>query len=225
MAQWIRILPIQGTGVWSLVQEDSICLRATKPVSHSYWAHMLRLLKPLCPGAHALQHEEPPQWEARVPQLKSGPSSLQLEKAWAQQRRPSAEQNKQKEDVWFNTTFPKSHREVLFGEWDIDWTVSSYKCAIEWTTKGHANSMGNISASPGPSECWHLVWSCSHPSFHKVLENSRIGSKASLLLSPDYKAPFMARSPGALLEKEWKEKMEGGDGCPLCSHCVLPREL
>ena len=153
MAQWIRILPIQGTGVWSLVQEDSICLRATKPVSHSYWAHMLRLLKPLCPGAHALQHEEPPQWEARVPQLKSGPSSLQLEKAWAQQRRPSAEQNKQKEDVWFNTTFPKSHKErpyleneILTGQFlPINVQLSGQQKAMQtqWATsvplQGHRN--------------------------------------------------------------------------------------
>ena len=33
MVQWLRIhLPMQPTQVWSLVQEDPICQRATKPV-------------------------------------------------------------------------------------------------------------------------------------------------------------------------------------------------
>ena len=37
--RWVEILLlIQGTWVWSLVQEDSMCCRATKPLSHDYWA-------------------------------------------------------------------------------------------------------------------------------------------------------------------------------------------
>ena len=60
-AQWLRIrLPVQGTRVRALVQEDLTCRRATKPmchnywacaldpVSHSYWARMPQLLKPAC---------------------------------------------------------------------------------------------------------------------------------------------------------------------------------
>ena len=35
------------TQVWSLVQEDSTCPRATKPVHHNYWAF------PLEPGSHS----------------------------------------------------------------------------------------------------------------------------------------------------------------------------
>ena len=35
--QWLRIcLPIQGTWVPSLVQEDSTCLRAARPLRHNY---------------------------------------------------------------------------------------------------------------------------------------------------------------------------------------------
>ena len=50
VAQWLRIrLPMQGTWVWSLVQEDPTCHGATKPVRHSYWARVLQLLKPECP--------------------------------------------------------------------------------------------------------------------------------------------------------------------------------
>ena len=37
VAQWLRIcLPMQGTQVRSLVQEDPTCHGATKPASHSY---------------------------------------------------------------------------------------------------------------------------------------------------------------------------------------------
>ena len=61
VAQWLRILlPMQGTWVRSLVQEDPTCCGATKPVSHNYWActleplsrnywaHTSQLLKPAC---------------------------------------------------------------------------------------------------------------------------------------------------------------------------------
>ena len=65
VAQWIRIhQPMQGTQVWSLVQEGSTCWGATKPASHTYWDHVLQLLKPTCPTAYAPQWEKPPQWEA-----------------------------------------------------------------------------------------------------------------------------------------------------------------
>ena len=37
VVQWLRILlPIQGTQVRALVQEDPTCRRATKPVCHNY---------------------------------------------------------------------------------------------------------------------------------------------------------------------------------------------
>ena len=37
VAQWLRIrLPVQGTQVRALVQEDPTCCRATKPVRHNY---------------------------------------------------------------------------------------------------------------------------------------------------------------------------------------------
>ena len=59
VAQWLRIrLPMQGTRVRALVQEDPTCRGATKsvrhnywacalePVSHNYWARVPQLLKP-----------------------------------------------------------------------------------------------------------------------------------------------------------------------------------
>ena len=61
VAQWLRIcLPMQGTWVRALVQEDPTCHGATKPVrrnywacalepvSHNYWARVPQLLKPVC---------------------------------------------------------------------------------------------------------------------------------------------------------------------------------
>ena len=56
VAQWLRIrLPMQGTQVRSLVREDPTCHGATKPVHHNYWACTLELT------SHSY-------W-ARVPQL------------------------------------------------------------------------------------------------------------------------------------------------------------
>ena len=61
VAQWLRNrLPMQGTRVRALVREDLTCHRATKsmshnywacalePVSHNYWALVPQLLKPAC---------------------------------------------------------------------------------------------------------------------------------------------------------------------------------
>ena len=37
VAQWLRVrLPVQGTRVRAVVQEDPTCCGATKPVSHNY---------------------------------------------------------------------------------------------------------------------------------------------------------------------------------------------
>ena len=52
VAQWLRIcLPMQGTRVRALVWEDPTCRRATRPVSHNYWA--------CASGACAPQQERP----------------------------------------------------------------------------------------------------------------------------------------------------------------------
>ena len=68
---------MQWTLVRLLVQEDSTCPGATKPMHHNCWAYALR--------ACALQQQKPPQWEDLTPQL---------EKARMQQRRLSAAINK-----------------------------------------------------------------------------------------------------------------------------------
>ena len=76
----IRIcLPVQGTQVWSLVQEDSTRHGTTKPVDHDYWnPHTLELA--LCNKRRHCK-KQLQRWDART---------LQLEKARAQQWRPRA---------------------------------------------------------------------------------------------------------------------------------------
>ena len=51
----------------------------------NYWAHLLQLLQPVDPKAHALQQEKPLHWEVHTLQLKSSPHLPQLEKASVQQ--------------------------------------------------------------------------------------------------------------------------------------------
>ena len=77
VGQWLRVwLPMQGTGVLSLVEEDSTCLGTTKPVCHNPWCP--------CPQepvfcnkrsyhmrSHALQLES----ISHSPQLKKSPCS------------------------------------------------------------------------------------------------------------------------------------------------------
>ena len=84
---------MQGTLVQSLAWEDPTCHEATKPVHHNYRVHTTTTEAP-APGASALQQEKPPQWDALAPQLESGPSLSQLEKACTKQWRPGTAKNK-----------------------------------------------------------------------------------------------------------------------------------
>ena len=94
MAQWERVhLAMRETQAPSLIWEDRTCHGATKPTHHNYWAcalgprscnywaHVSQLLKAAHPGAHALQREKPPHWEACAWKLESSPWSPQLEKS------------------------------------------------------------------------------------------------------------------------------------------------
>ena len=55
MVQWIGIhLPGQGIQVWSLVQENSTCLGATKLIHRNSWAHTPELPSCNCWSPHAL---------------------------------------------------------------------------------------------------------------------------------------------------------------------------
>ena len=106
VVQWLRIhLPMQGTWVRALVQEDPTCRGATKPVchnywacslepeSHNYWAHMPQLLKPQHLET-VLHNKRSHRNEKPAHATKSSPRSLQLEKAGVQQWRPNTAKNK-----------------------------------------------------------------------------------------------------------------------------------
>ena len=82
VVQCLRIhLPIWETWVQSLVQENSTCHRATKPMCHNYWAH-------------ALQQEKLSGMRNPQSATKSSLYSPQLEKAYMQHGRPSTAKNK-----------------------------------------------------------------------------------------------------------------------------------
>ena len=107
MVQRMRIrLPMLGTQVWSLVWEDPTGHGATVFMHHNYWSlctlkptrrnswfHVLQLLKPVYLEPVLSKQEKPPR-EAWAPQWRVVPHSPQLEKAHAQQWRPSTAKNK-----------------------------------------------------------------------------------------------------------------------------------
>ena len=90
VAQWLRNhQPMQGTQVWSLVQEDSTCCGATKPVYCNYWPCVLSPHTP-----EPVLHERSRNNEKSPHRNESSSPLLHLEKACAQQRRPSTAKNK-----------------------------------------------------------------------------------------------------------------------------------
>ena len=97
VVHWLRIcLPVQGTWVRFLVQEDPTCLRQMSP-----WA---TTTEPACHRACALQQEEPSQWAAWALRLESSPPLPRLDKAQGQQRRPTTAKKKER------STFVKSFK-------------------------------------------------------------------------------------------------------------------
>ena len=101
MAQWLRIrLPMQGTWVQALVQEDPTCHGATKPVHHNYWTCTLEPMSHNYWSLHAeslcsATRENTTMRSLRTT-MKSSPRSPQVEKARAQQWRHGAAKNKKK---------------------------------------------------------------------------------------------------------------------------------
>ena len=82
VGQWLRIhLPVQGSQAWSLGWGRSYMLQ-------SNWACMPQLLKPEQPRACALQQAKATAMRSLHTVMKSGPCSLQPEKACAQQQDP-----------------------------------------------------------------------------------------------------------------------------------------
>ena len=114
VAQWLRIhLPMQGTWVQALVQEDPTCHRATKPcapqlLSLRSRAREPQLLNPqaatteaCAPRVRAPQQEKPLQWEAHTPQWRAAPLEATRESPCAATRPNTAKKNKkQNKQSW-----------------------------------------------------------------------------------------------------------------------------
>ena len=99
VGQWWRIhLPVQGTWVWSLVQEDPTCCKATKPVYHNYWASGLEsescsLWSP-CAWSLCSVTRKATAMRSPCTTTNSSPGLSQLEKAHVQPWRPSTAESK-----------------------------------------------------------------------------------------------------------------------------------
>ena len=96
---------MQETRVWSLVWKDLTCLRVAEPIchnhwacalepgNHSYWAHVQRLLKSMCPRAHAPEEKQTARSLHTVPAEQSLLATLETS---LQQHRPRTAKNKAK---------------------------------------------------------------------------------------------------------------------------------
>ena len=78
VGEWIRSrLPMQGTWVRPLAQEDSTGCGAATPRLHNYWARVLWLLKPTCLQP-VLRNKRTTAARSRCAAVKSSTRSLQL---------------------------------------------------------------------------------------------------------------------------------------------------
>ena len=138
VAQWLGIrLPVQGTRVRALVQEDPTCQGATKPVrrnywacalepaSHNYWARVPQLLKPTRLEPVVCNKRNHPMGSPQTA-MKSSPRSPQLAKARTQQQRPKTAKNLKKINK-FNNKKKKAEEEsdsaMLF--WINEYIITS----------------------------------------------------------------------------------------------------
>ena len=95
LVQWLGIcLPMQGTQVWSLVQGDSMCYRATKPTYHNWWAQQgLRAATTEPIRRKAMLHRKRSHCSEKLMHHKEWPCLPQLEKACTQQLISSVARN------------------------------------------------------------------------------------------------------------------------------------
>ena len=83
VAQWLRLhMSMQGTRVWTLVQDDPTCCRVANPVCRNYWALYTMSHNTLEP---ALWKREATSVRSLGTTMKSGPCLPQREKAHMQQ--------------------------------------------------------------------------------------------------------------------------------------------
>ena len=96
-------------------------------MGHNYWARMLQLLKPT--NLESVLHKRSTAVRSLCTVAKSSPRSLQLEKAYQQQQRPSATKN-----ILINFLKKKLKREITKGE-TYSWKIVTYKVKKATTMK------------------------------------------------------------------------------------------
>ena len=114
VVQWLRAhLPMHRTRIWSLVQEDPIWHRATKPRSRKI-PYATEQLSPraattesCAPRAYAPQQEKPLQWEAHTLQTECSPSTRASPGSRRKTQCSQKERNKPKK-IWSNRNFSGS---------------------------------------------------------------------------------------------------------------------
>ena len=115
VAQRMRIRqPVQRTWVWSLVQEDSTCLGATKPTWHNFWSPCA--LQSLCSTTR-----DATAMGSSCTTARSRPCSPPLKKTPTKQWRPSAVKNKIK------FIYYKYHPSIM-GKDCIKYLKNLFKC-------------------------------------------------------------------------------------------------
>ena len=133
MAQWVRIhLPMQGTLVWPLVQEDSTRLRVTKSVHLTYWARALQLqtlwslktYKPVLQNKTSHHNDKvcttQPENSLHLPNKR---------KAWAKQQKPSTVKNNNKKSNHYVQGSLLQEARNIRPEKLPDWKQSEWKAA------------------------------------------------------------------------------------------------
>ena len=118
---------MQGTWVWSLVREDSVCCRATTPMSHDFWACTLEVVN----YKRSYFKEKPVHCnEEWLP----SPHLLQPEKATVRQQRPSASKKRKNNFLnWFLTVLEAGSlgsgdqpAQVLVKELSSEWHTANF---------------------------------------------------------------------------------------------------
>ena len=140
---------MQRTWIWSLIQEDSTCHRAT--TCHKYWACVLRLLMAGHAIACALQQEKPLQWEAHAPQLECSLHSLPLEKAYVRQWRPNAKSLQSCPTLCnpIDGSPPGSPVPGILQARTLEWVAISFSNAWKWKVKWSCSVISNSSRPHG----------------------------------------------------------------------------
>ena len=127
MTQGIRIhLPMQGTQVRSLVQKDSTCCRATKPVCCNDGACVPQPTQPLAPGALVALQREAIVIRSQGTTMKSSPPLAATRESLQAAKKTQGTKNKNKTNPSYSAHFslPASTSLSVNSTPDIFWQTT-----------------------------------------------------------------------------------------------------